>query len=221
MKPIIGITPDKTRDGGRYELSTHYQRCLCELGAIPMILSNEVSAIADYLQLCNGFIFSGGNDPDTTAYGEPVHPAAKLIDSERQNFETELLRRLDRSAKPILGVCLGMQMMALHHDGRIHQHLNDVIPDENAEVHAEGTHDVVACVTDCHGMTLTGSVHSHHHQAVSSAGRMRVVAKSHDDVIEGIDMPGERFYVGVQWHPERTENPTMGIDIFRRFLAAC
>jgi len=116
----------------------------------------------------------------------------------------------------VLGICLGMQMMALHHGGALHQHLPDVLPAALADVHAHGTHEVVALADAPFG---SHEVFSHHHQAVSNPGDMQVIATA-GDVIEAITLPGDRFYLGVQWHPERTADHDQSQAIFNRFIAA-
>ena len=67
-------------------------------------------------------MFIGGDDPRTEPFGEPTHPKATPVEPERQAFETALLEELQRRpGAPVLGVCLGMQMMALHAGGKLNQ----------------------------------------------------------------------------------------------------
>ena len=63
------------------------------------------------------------------------------------------------------------------------------------------------------------SVNSFHHQAVDRLGEDLVVsARCPDDgVVEGLEMPGRRFVVGVQWHPESFWNRP---DSFQRLFDA-
>lgn len=167
----------------------------------------------------DGFIFTGGDDPAMEAFGEPTHPRACIEDPGRQSFEVGLLVALaaEAPAKPVLGVCLGMQWMALVAGGGLNQHLPDDTP--TAADHADNRPHAV---TPERGVALlsAGSVSSRHHQAVRDPGSMRVVARAHDGVIEAIDEPRRPFYLGVQWHPERTPDPALGQAIFDRFIAA-
>lgn len=232
---VIGITCDTAspsevercspRERFRYESPGTYARAVVAAGAVPVILPYHVECIGDYLALCDGFIFSGGDDPDTTPYGEPVHPAAKLLHPRRQEFETALLAALDATRHPVLGICLGMQMMALHHGGKLHQHLPDA-PGINAEQAAahRGTHQI-ALATAGHSVLVPGSVDSRHHQAVAAPGKMRVVAVSDEAsgrVIEAIDAPqfNGRYYLGVQWHPERTADEKLGQRLIMKLVEA-
>jgi putative glutamine amidotransferase len=248
-KPVIGITCDTAQPRSesdpqrcspdarwKYESPFEYAAAVSRAGGVPLLLPMIVEAIPDYLRLCQGFLFSGGDDPDTTAYGEPAHPAAKLLHPSRQKFETHLLAALDRTDHPVLGICLGMQMMALNAGGRLHQHLPDApgISAAQAAAHRGATHGLRLVVNHtvlpgAAGETLPGAgVYSHHHQAVADPGHMRTVALSHNShetggVIEAIDREdaADRFYLGVQWHPERTADPVMGQSIIDRFVAAC
>jgi putative glutamine amidotransferase len=119
---------------------------------------------------------------------------------------------------PILGVCRGMQLMAVAAGGSLHQHLPDLIGSQRhqaepgtdpmaAEASAYGRHDVVvkpgSRAYELLGARLT--VNSFHHQAVDDPGTFDVVGWCPDDeVIEILEDPRRTFALGVQWHPERT-----------------
>jgi putative glutamine amidotransferase len=62
-------------------------------------------------------------------------------------------------------------------------------------------------------------VNSRHHQAVNTlAPRLVVTARANDGLIEGIEHPGRRFCVGVQWHPESLLNDDVQLSIFKGFI---
>ncbi len=215
--PIIGITADA--DDARHLLSRTFTAVVEAAGGVPVILPAVRSGIPSYLAICDGVILSSGDDPDTTQWGIPLHPAAKPIDAARQAFEWALLDRLRTpvSARrtrpiPVLGVCLGMQMMAIHAGGTLDQHLADHLP--TADRHwGKKPHQVVGALGD-------GIVESHHRQAITDPGGLTVVATAPDGVIEAVRDDDHPFFLGVQWHPERTEDPALGVDIVRRFVAA-
>jgi putative glutamine amidotransferase len=185
-------------------------------GGAAVILPADRVAIPSYLACCDGFLLSGGDDPDMTRWGVKMHPKANAMDPERQAFELALLEALDQAPdRPVLGVCLGMQLMALHAGGTLDQHLPDSLA--TAADHWDRRAHVVE------GLLGRGTVHSHHRQAITDAGRMRVVARAHDGVIEAVDLPaesGRALYLGVQWHPERTKDPRLGRGIVRRLIEA-
>jgi putative glutamine amidotransferase len=66
-------------------------------------------------------------------------------------------------------------------------------------------------------------VNSFHHQAIAKLGDGLVVSarSSGDGLIEGVEMPGRRFVVGVQWHPESFYHQADGFQpLFRAVSAA-
>jgi len=114
-----------------------------------------------------------------------------------------------REDVPVLGVCLGMQWMSLVAGGRIDQDMSEQL----AQIHADGNHSIV-------GSLGAGIVDSHHHQAIVDAGSLVVVATSKDGVIEAVQDPHRHWYVGVQWHPERTEDVELGQGLFNQLIHA-
>jgi len=231
-KPVIGITldnRDNTADSGRYEVGVGYSRAVAAAGGTPVLLPHEPDAIADYLALCDGFVLTGGVDPDTTAFGQPTHPRARVMAASRQRFELALLQALDETEHPVLGVCLGMQLMALRAGGSLNQYLPDTHPPDIVQRHQKTEHDVTIEADDAALPRTTATVHSNHQQAVTTPGSMRILARCDGDIIEAIDDPdrGKRFYVGVQWHPERApaagkgDNDPFNLGLFKLLTGAC
>jgi putative glutamine amidotransferase len=210
-RPRIGITADV--EGPDFRLRRSYAELVSRAKGTPLILPSRPECIEAFLDVCDGFLLSGGDDPDLRQWGQPLHPKARPIDPERQRFETDLLAALGAEpARPVLGVCLGMQLMALHAGGTLEQYLPDVLP--TAGDHwGRKTHQVA-------GALGAGLVHSHHRQAITDPGPLRVVARAPDDVIEAVEAPDRACYLGVQWHPERTEDPALGFDLIRRLVDA-
>jgi putative glutamine amidotransferase len=233
-RPLIGITVDNADgdNGRKYESNVAYSRTVAESGGVPLLLPQEVELAAYYATFCDGLILTGGDDARSEAFGVPAHPEARCVDPGRQLFELALLDSL-ATRRPVLGVCLGMQLMALHAGGRLDQHLPDNFPDA-VETHQHNhRHSVIFGVEksallatkECGEYRLRNdlaseTVVSSHHQAVVDAGRLRVVATAPDGVIEAIDDPSLPFYVGVQWHPERGEG-WFNFDLIRRFVEVC
>jgi putative glutamine amidotransferase len=108
-----------------------------------------------------------------------------------------------------------MQMMALHAGGRLDQFMPDTTPTHRE--HWDAVHEV----RSLDGAMLSGgAVHSRHKQAVSHPGSLATLAVAHDGVIEAVHDPARRFYIGVQWHPERTGDGPLGLGLFARLIAA-
>ncbi|MBL0927672.1 MAG: gamma-glutamyl-gamma-aminobutyrate hydrolase family protein [Phycisphaerales bacterium] len=226
--PVVGLTCSLDDKDAR--LRRAYIDAVFRAGGVPVLLpppgpSADTDAAARAVaRRCDAVVFTGGDDPATERYGEPTHPKAVRVHPDRQRFEEALLRALDELAaervdRPTLGICLGMQMMALHHGGRLNQHMPDDTP-THADHHQDRPHAVRLLVPDCPAVREGGTVTSWHRQAVRDPGSMRTVAVAHDGVIEALDRPGRRFYAGVQWHPERTPSAPLGDEVFRRLIAA-
>ena len=235
--PLIGITVDNVDNNiasGRYESNWEYSRAVAEAGGLPLLLPQEVELAMHYVELCDGLMLTGGDDARTEAFGAPPHPQSHCIEPRRQAFELALLNALaNKPQRPALGVCLGMQLMALHAGGRMNQHLPDTLQNAEQEHQHNHRHAVVIRVESSVLLTspagaasLTAnelsrqSVISSHHQAVADAGRLRVIAASPDGVIEALDDPARPYYLGVQWHPERGAG-LLNLDLIKRFVAAC
>ncbi|MAG55185.1 MAG: hypothetical protein CMJ83_02735 [Planctomycetes bacterium] len=208
-RPVIGLTADLRDDC--LTVGADYVRAIERAGGDSMILpvGRGASALAER---CDGVLFTGGRDPATEAFGQSTHPAARLMDPRRQESDLALLAQCYASDLPALGVCLGMQLMGLRAGARLEQHLDDVL--DRPQLH---TNDHVHLVEGTH---LAGPVTSAHHQALATPGGLEVVARAPDGVIEAILDPSRRFWLGVQWHPERTADEDLGLGVVRRLVAA-
>lgn len=218
-KPVVGILADVQSFNNlpRHVITAHYTQRLAEAGATPIVLPPAIEALDDQLGLCNAIVLVGGDDPSTEPFGQPTHPASKLVDPLRQSYETALIEHLrDQSPDlPVLGVCLGMQMMALLAGGHLNQHL----PETHGSHADHWNHDHEILPTQGSPIA-SGVVHSNHRQAIDDPGSLAVLATAHDGIIEAVGDPSRAFYVGVQWHPERTDNDALGAKLFRDLVGA-
>jgi len=221
-RPVIGITTDIVEAGGRLkaDCSLAYAMCVEKAGGTPILLPPIVGLIAEHVRLCDGFVLTGGDDPKMEPFGVPTHPQAKVIHPDRQEYEVGLLEalRAGRPDAPVLGVCLGMQLMALHAGGKLDQFLPETLATH--AMHKNKEHPVApVCDARC-AFPLTGVVWSNHRQAVQEPGKLAVIARSNDGVIEAIRDPARRWYFGVQWHPERTAAADLGQRILNDLVSA-
>lgn len=223
--PLIAITPDVCEpQPGRVRLqcALGYAACVAEAGGVPVIVPPLPEQIDRQVGMVDGLVLTGGGDPRMEAFGATTDPRASLMHLLRQEYETALVRRLmERPEVPVLGICLGMQMMALMAGGRLDQHLPDRLA--TADRHqGDRRHGIVPehGGGGAAGWLVSGEVTSHHRQGITDAGRLRVIARSDDGVIEAVEHPSAAFWVGVQWHPERTEDPRLGRDLFVRLVEA-
>jgi putative glutamine amidotransferase len=165
----------------------------------------------DILDRIDAIIFAGGSDVDPAWYGEAPHPTTN-VKPERDKAEMLLLRAAITRDLPLLGICRGLQLMAVAYGGRLHQHLPDVLghtghrPVSGAKF---GEHPVRTLAgTLCH--KILGDeviVNSFHHQGIADCGGLTAAGWCPDDsLIEAAEDPDHRFVVGVQWHPEDTND---------------
>ena len=214
--PVIGITANLVVDEKgrtRHEVKDTYISAVRRAGGLPLMLPAIAEDRAAMLDAVDGVIITGGDDIDTRPFGIALHPKAEVMDPRRQAAEFALLRALDgRPDMPLLGICLGMQLMGVHRGARLIQHLHDEIAD--GERHRN---DSIHPVTSAIG---SGPVTSWHHQAIADVMGFDVIGHSDDGVIEAICDPSRPFTVGVQWHPERTPDAAMGDGIVRLVVDA-
>ncbi len=217
-RPLVGITCDiaDSPNGERAFSYRTYARALIEVGGLPLALPHDPALIPDILATIDALVLTGGDDPRTEPFGVPTDPRVTPVHPDRQAFESALIKGVLDSpdgGPPTLGVCLGMQMMALHAGGALDQHMPDRYPD--AARHWGADHDI----TPAHDSIPAGVVHSRHRQAVTDPGSLVVAAESPDGVIEAVIDRGRAFYLGVQWHPERTDGP-LGQPLFHLLVQA-
>lgn len=231
--PIVGITADiieavpPSHARPKAGQAMTYLNAVVQAGGVPILLPPIPALAAQHARFCDAFIFTGGDDPAMEPLGGITHPAATTMHPQRQAYEFALLAALDHvPAAPVLGICLGMQMMSLHKGGQLDQHLPDTLTtaaghrgDQQHTVRPVA--NIGAAAAPLPASAFAGHVTSNHHQGVSNPGTLRILARSDDGVIEAVDDPLRPFYLGVQWHPERTADTNLGAAIFARLIAAC
>lgn len=217
---LVGITPDVIEKDGTERLicGRGYLDAITAAGGIPIVLNPDTALIGDYLARCDAFVLTGGDDPRMEKYGQPTHPKATPVFERRQQFEEALLEALSSNAptKPVLGICLGMQMMALAAGGKLDQYMPETMP--KAARHWDGQHQIKPEPQD--PLNLRGEVFSRHKQAITEPGTLSIAARADDELIEAVADHTRPFYVGVQWHPERTQDVALGQELFRKLIAA-
>jgi putative glutamine amidotransferase len=216
--PLIGMTTDF--DGERQFVRPAYAAAIERAGGVPVLLPIELRAVEGLVNALDGFVLSGGDDPIMERWGVSTHPQATTVHPDRQAFELALLDALrDRAPdKPVLGVCLGMQYMALHAGGAMDQHLPATDPRRAARHWGRQSHRVSLTLD---GVRIEADVLSHHRQVITDPGTLHACATSDDGLIEGVIDQSRRFYIGVQWHPERTDAAAAGSCLFNRLVEAC
>ncbi len=164
----------------------------------------------ELLDRLDALLLSGGSDVDPALYGRPPHPKLGRVIRERDEFELALCREALRRDLPILAICRGQQVLNVATGGTLTQDLpsdvGSMVDHDPKGQRWQVAHEVKVVAGTVLREILgreTVPVNSFHHQAVDDLGEGVVVsARAGDDVVEAIEMPGHRFVVGVQWHPE-------------------
>jgi putative glutamine amidotransferase len=198
-------------------LAHEYLTAIQDAGGLALMVPPDphlVDAPDEVLDVLDGLVLAGGADVDPSGYGADPHEETDGTSPDRDRLELALVRRAVERDMPTLCICRGMQVLNVAFGGTLHQHLPDQVGHEDHR-RAEGTfensdHDVrltdSSLAAQAAGELLHGTK-SHHHQGVSTLGDgLQVTGTSVlDDLPEAIEIPGKRFVLGVQWHPEADE----------------
>lgn len=224
MKAKIGITPTYDSYTGRLQITPFYARAVEESGGIAYFLpySRDVSVINELADTLDGIIFSGGSNVDPRLYGEEPAENSGEIEFERDPFELALYKAAVERDRSILGICRGCQLLAVAADGTLHQRLDSHMQTADRYV----TSHKVNIVRDSPLFRILNAdvtdVNSFHRQSVKATGSLKPAATGEDGEIEAVYMPGKRFHLGVQWHPERMyHTSTHAKLIFDSFISSC
>jgi putative glutamine amidotransferase len=211
-RPLIGITTYREQarwgfwDVPAVLLPANYADAVAESGGEPVLLpTGAVSAEA--VGRLDGLVLAGGADVDPARYDEEAGPHTTSTRPERDAAEVPLLQAaLDRDL-PLLAICRGMQLLNVLLGGTLIQHVPDV---PGAQAHQLGLglfaeREVRTAPESAVGALLGPSVtvDCHHHQALDRiATGVTPCAWAEDGLVEAVEVPGRRFCLGVQWHPE-------------------
>lgn len=236
MRPIIGITADYEESGeipsriageGRFLLREGYARAVAQSGGEPIILpyGQDPEAIIGRL---DGLLITGGNfdiPPELSGIKNPA--AARKIRPQRTQYELDLFKAaLDRDI-PALGICGGMQLMAVALGGKLIGDISSEVAvsiehEQKAPRDQAGHAVIIVPGTLLHRLTgvSTLGVNSSHHQAVADPGRFSLCASAPDRIIEAIELPDKKFMLGVEWHPELMTSVRPHLAIMLGFVQA-
>jgi putative glutamine amidotransferase len=212
-RPLIGILLDYESEGSfskrpYYALRTAYFDAVWKAGGLPVGIPYLEDARADYLSALGGLIVPGGFYPfPPEVYGQPanggtLHP--------RYAFERTLMTDALKGDLPTLGICAGMQVMAVARGATVWRDIKtelDCAVDHLNEKPAEQTAHTVAIKAGTQLFRITGkaeiAVNTAHNEALKDIPDGIVVsARAPDGIVEAIELPDRRFAIGVQWHPE-------------------
>ena len=240
MKPLIGITSSMglgiysmTQDNlpqEQHRLGDKYVQAILRAGGIPVILPaiEDPEVMAAMAEGLDGILLSGGGDVDPARYGQRATGHLGGVSVRRDAAELALAKyAIEKTNKPVLGICRGIQVMNVAMGGSLHIDL----PDAGKLCHSltmypryVPTHDVAVVEGSRLAQIMNGAnrVNSFHHEAIADLAEGFVITARSipDDVIEAVEIPGERFVVGVQWHPEELNALAESQALFRAFVEA-
>lgn len=210
-KPVIGL-PGRRKTSAQVEgfpatldrleidlYMADYARSVLRAGGLPIHLPLDADPL-DYLEICDGLVFTGGADLNPESYGQSNTDSA--VEQIRDDYENALLEAALEADTPVLGICRGLQLLNVHAGGSLHQDVPeharyDVAPD--TRTHAI-TIEPASRLNLIFGSSL--EVNSLHHQTVDTVGDdLSVVARADDGTVEALEVVG-RDVIAVQWHPE-------------------
>lgn len=212
--PVIGLTT--YREVAAYGvwrqradvLASEYADAVVATGGVPVLLPPVAEpGAADVLAArIDGLVISGGADIDPARYGAEPHERTAAWRPDRDAWEAALLDAAQARGMPVLGVCRGMQLMAVHAGGTLDQHTPDLVGHERHSPGGDAYGTVeVATAPGTRVAGLVGErleVACHHHQSVREHPGFVAAAYADDGTLEAMEAPGDRFCVAVQWHPE-------------------
>lgn len=227
MKPLIGITSNFSSDYMTYVkqglgaigqewslIANDYSDAIIRSGGIPIVIpiSEDETYIKDIAETIDGLLLSGGADMDPLLSGQRADSKTGRVSPQRDNQELMLLDYIyNKTNKPILGVCRGLQLLNVYFKGNLILDL----PSAGYLTHSISNNErynpihYVTISEDSLLREIIGKektyVNTIHHQAIGELGEgLRISAISEDNVIEAIETVNvrERFILATQWHPE-------------------
>ena len=230
-QPVIGLTSYlEPAKWGAWDIPAalipwNYVSKLQAAGASVVILPPDADN-HDAIARLDGLVMVGGADIEPARYGAEHQEGTDKPRTERDASELGLYRAAREANIPVFGICRGLQIMAVAHGGSLHQHLPDVVGntlhrDAPGTFNNHGaTFTAGSLIADLVGATEV-TVNSSHHQAVDSPGDLTVTGYAEDGTIEVCEDPSAEFVLGVQWHPEFSDDEQVSENLFRAFVKVC
>ncbi len=209
MKKLIGISSRTMMVDGVNKLFVN-QRYLNYLNLygfkciiLPLKLDDEI------LDLCDGFLITGGNDSNPLYYNQQLHPTSELVEPEVDEADLKIIKYAVKHNKPLLGICRGLQVINIAFKGSLHQD----IPNHrkvNHPIYIDSSRLIPT-------LDKVEEANSYHHQAIDSLGvGLAVVARANDNIIEIIEHTSLPI-IAVQFHPEIVPNSMLSSKIMNAF----
>jgi putative glutamine amidotransferase len=221
--PVIGICAVRERarwafwDQTAHLVADTYIQAVQGTGAAAVMLPVDERAPGVLLDRIDGLLLIGGADVDPASYGAEREPATESTYPDRDAFEIALTLAAIERGTPYLGICRGMQILNVALGGTLRQEIaraDGWNPHRKRVGSFEGTEHEIRLEPGSLAALATAEevhvAHCHHHQAVDRIGRGLVVSgRANDDVPEAIELEGDAWVLGVQWHPEAADKAVL------------
>lgn len=239
--PTVGIPCARDKSQRYYGLpifiqNTTYLRAITDGGAAPIIIPLQLDedTLRVIYETVDGVFLPGGEDMDPAQYGEEHHEMLGATDPERDRTEMLLSRWALEDDKPVIAICRGAQVLNVVNGGSLYQDIralrdgsekHDYFPPQFERVRI--SHEVQIAPESRLGRIYgpRTEVNSMHHQAMKTLGeRCQPIAWAPDGVVEAIEVTGQRFALGIQWHPEELAThllDTPSRQLFAEFVEQC
>ena len=237
MRPIIGIPCHAglraETERPIYYNNRTYIHAVERAGGVPILIPifDDLDELETLLPRLDGLLLSGGIDVDPSNYDEEPHPLLSETNPKLDTLELTMARWAFDENMPTLGICRGMQVLNVSLGGSLYQDLGALYPNSmrhalwdlprttiGHSIHVESGSrmEQILGTSELHANSL-------HHQAVKTPGKgVRVSGRAEDGVAELIEVPGHRFMMGVQCHPEELyANDAAWASLFSAFIGAC
>lgn len=216
-RPTIGISAySEVARWGLWDMQAcllprNYAEQVVAAGGVPVLLP-PVPGIEAAVSRLDGLIISGGPDIEPRRYGAQAGPMTTIVRPQRDETEIALFGAALAAGQPVLGICRGVQLMNVALGGTLIQHLPDEVGHDGHSP-TPGTMAEHKVTVGAQGSRLAGilgegahMVPTHHHQGIGRLGRGLVAtAWAEDGTVEALELEGQ-FAVGVQWHPETSDD---------------
>ncbi|MBR4503253.1 MAG: gamma-glutamyl-gamma-aminobutyrate hydrolase family protein [Clostridia bacterium] len=229
---MIGLTAGRNKDRA-VQMNKDYPAAILASGAAPVLIppTGDHAVLERILQSLDGLVLTGGGDVEPSRYGAQRIPECGESDEERDECEIYLCERAIAAGLPVLGICRGFQVLNVVLGGELYQDIGTeygrTIEHRRMDEPAGQVHtvDVAEGTLLCKVLgRRTLGVNTRHHQALKTPGRGLVIsARAPDGIAEAIELAGDGFVLGVQWHPEslRAAGVEGAKKIFDAFACAC
>jgi gamma-glutamyl-gamma-aminobutyrate hydrolase PuuD len=227
-RPLIGLTTYRERAAtGVWDtefalLHNAYVDAVARAGGVPVLLPPQEHGADEAIEGVDALVLTGGSDVDPERYQQRPHQQTAVVRPWRDDWELRLLARALAADLPVLGICRGAQLFNVALGGTLDQHIPDSVGHRRHSP-APGVFGETR-VTLSPGSVLAGvlgptaTVACYHHQAIDKlAPALAVAGWSDDDIVEAVELPGQRFALGVQWHPEQDGGD---LRLFKALVAA-